>query len=239
MAAVKACGPGSVLSYECAAQLAWLIPRERSVGLHVTVPDRSRRRPPGILVHRPRSLEPRDITKRHGIPVTTIERTIWDLAYASPELLVRDAYELADGNDRLDRHRMQTLLDGHPNRSGSKLIRGLLAESSIPLVAIRSWLEGLALRICSRHGLPNPAVNAPLLGYEVDLLRKTARLVVEADGGGHLKRTQRDKDNARDIALQRAGYLVRRYSSRDMKREPRVAAEILEILRERMRTPLA
>ena len=233
MAAVRACGPGSALSYECAAQLVWLIPRERSVGLHVTVPDRSRRRPPNIFVHRPRTLDAGDITRRLGIPVTTIERTIWDLAFSRPETVVRDAYELADGNGRLDRDRLRTLLNAHPHRRGSKLIKELLAESSIPLVAVRSWLEGLALRVCSRHGLPNPAVNVPLLGYEVDLLWESARFVVEADGGDHLKRTQRDKDNARDITLQRAGYLVRRYSSRDMKRQPQVAAEILEILRER------
>jgi hypothetical protein len=233
MAAVTACGPGAALSHECAAQLTWLISRERRVGLHVTVPNRSRRRPPRIVIHRPRSLDARDITRRQGIPVTTIERTIWDLAFSRPEPVVRDAYELADGNDRLNHDRLWTLLKDHPNRQGSRLIRDLLAESSIPLVAIRGWLEGLLLRICSHHSLPNPAVNAPLLGYQADFLWESARFVVEADGEDHLKRTQRDKDNARDIVLQRAGYLVRRYSSRDMKREPQVAAEVLEILRKR------
>ena len=233
MAAVKACGPGALLSHDCAAQLAWLIPRERRVGLHVTVPDRCRRRPPGIVIHRPRRIDDADVTSRQGIPVTSIERTIWDLAFSRREPIVRDAYELADGHDRLDRDRLASLLSDHPHRRGSRLIRNLLAESTIPLVAIRSWLEELAMRVCSRHGLPSPAVNVPLLGHEVDLLWQSARFVVEADGGDHLKRTQRDRDNARDVALQRAGYLVRRYSSRDMSRERDVAAEILEILRER------
>ena len=233
MAAVKACGPGAALSHECAAQVAWLIPRERHAGLHVTVPNRCRRRPPGIFIHRPRSFEPHDVTSRLGIPVTTIERTIWDLAFSRPAPIVRDAFELADGHDRLDRDRLATLLSNHPRRRGSRLIRNLLAESTIPLVAIRSWLEELAMRVCARNGLPSPAINVPLFGYEVDILWEPARFVVEADGVDHLKRSQRDKDNARDIALQRAGYLVRRYSSRDMSRESRVASEILEILRER------
>lgn len=49
-----------------------------------------------------------------------------------------------------------------------------------------------------------------------DFVWEPARFVVEADGGQHMKRTQRDKNNARDIAFQRAGYILRRYSSRDM-----------------------
>ena len=76
----------------------------------------------------------------------------------------------------------------------------------------------------------------PLLGYEVDFLWEPARFVVEADGGDHLEPTQRDRDNERDIVLARAGYLVRRYSlPGDGRSEARVAAEILEILRERAR----
>ena len=233
MAAVKACGPGAVLSHESAAQLVWLIPRERRFALHVTVPDRCRRRPPSIVVHRPRSLGARDVTRRYGIPVTTIERTIFDLAFSRPESVVRDVYELADGRDKLDHGRLGTLVSDHPNRRGSRLIATLRTESSISLAAVRSWLEELLLRTCGRHGLPNPAVNVPLLGYEVDFFWRSARFVVEADGDDHLKRTRRDRDNARDIALQRAGNLVRRYSSRDMEREREVAAEIVEILHER------
>jgi uncharacterized protein DUF559 len=64
---------------------------------------------------------------------------------------------------------------------------------------------------CSEHSVPPPAVNAPVGDYTVDFLWPEARLVVEADGGDHLDRRQRDADNARDADLGRAGYLVRRY----------------------------
>ena len=74
----------------------------------------------------------------------------------------------------------------------------------------------------------------PLLGYEVDFLWPAAKFVVEADGGDHLNRAQRDEDNRRDIALGRAGHLVRRYSSGAMADEGAVAAEVLEILAERL-----
>ena len=97
------------------------------------------------------------------------------------------------------------------------------------------WLEELLLAICVDHSLPFPAVNVPLLGYEVDFLWESARFVVEADGGDHMDRDQRDRDNRRDFTLQRAGFLVRRYSSRDMGRDEHVAREVLGILRERDR----
>lgn len=84
------------------------------------------------------------------------------------------------------------------------------------------------------NGLPLPAVNVPLLGYQVDLLWPAARFVVEADGSDHLRQSQRDKDNARDIALARAGYLVRRFGYHALQDEAAVAAEVLEILAERL-----
>ena len=232
-AAVKACGPGAALGHESAAQLYWILSRDPASGIHVVVPDRSRRRIPGIRIHRPRQTEGRDFTTRSRIRVTTIDRTIWDLAHGAPQSVVRDAFELADGHDRLDLGRLAGLVRAHPNRRGSKLLAELLAHGSTPLVAIRSWLENLFERICAHFELPPPAINVPLLGFEADFLWESAHLVVEADGGQHLKRSQRDRDNARDITFQRAGYIVRRYSSRDMERESEVAGEVVEILLER------
>ena len=72
-----------------------------------------------------------------------------------------------------------------------------------------------------------------MLGYEVDFLWPAARFVVEADGGDHLNPVQRDRDNAKDIALGRTGHLVRRYSSHAMSDRSAVAAEVLSILRQR------
>jgi hypothetical protein len=129
---------------------------------------------------------------------------------------------------------MAELLSASPNRKGAGVIRKLLAESPLPLAETRSWLEELLVFTCREHSLPLPAINVPLLGHEVDFLWPDARYVVEADGSDHLDPVQRDSDNDRDIALARAGYLVRRYSYRAMLRRREVAAEVLTILRERI-----
>ena len=173
-------------------------------------------------------------TARHRIAATTATRTVWDLATVFTALQTRRAFEQAEKLHLLQRPRLAQLLEASPSRKGAGTIRKLLAERPLPLAETRSWLEELLMRICRDHGLPVPAVSVPLLGYEVDFLWPAAKFVVEADGGDHLDRAQRDEDNSRDIAFGRAGYLVRRYSSGAMADEDAVAAEVLEILAERL-----
>lgn len=237
LAAVLACGEGAVLSHGCAGQLQAMVARQERIALHVSLPTRGRRKLPGIVVHRPRSLDPRDKTTRFRIPTTTATRTVWDLASTLPPLQTRRAFEQAEKLNVLNRARLIQLSELSPSRRGSALIRELLADRPLPLAETRSWLEELLLTICTDHHLPLPAVNVPLVGYEVDFLWPRHRFVVEADGGQHRGR-QRDRDNERDIRLGRAGYLVRRYSSRAMGSEGAIAAEIVEILSERRSGPV-
>jgi predicted transcriptional regulator of viral defense system len=77
MAAVLATD-GIVSSYPAAVLWDWRPPREGP--MHVIAAGRSR---PGLIVHHT-ALDPRDITRRHGIPVTSAARTILDLAATEP-----------------------------------------------------------------------------------------------------------------------------------------------------------
>lgn len=234
LAAVLASGAGAVLSHGPAGQLAGITSRRERFALHVSTPRRSGGSPRGIVTHRPRNLEPRDTTTRLQIPTTNVTRTVWDVASTRPPLQTRRAFEKAESRNLLNRPRLAQLLEASPSRKGAGTIRRLLAERPLPLSETRSWLEELLQQICRDHGLPLPAVNVPLLGYEVDFLWPAAKFVVEADGADHLNPGQRDKDNERDIRLARAGYLIRRYSYLAMGRQQSVATEVLEILAERI-----
>ena len=236
LAAVLACGGRAFLSHSPAGQLQGILDRHLHTALHVSVTDRTRLRIPGVVVHRPRSLDPTDTTRFRGIPTTTATRTVWDLATTLPPSQTRRAFEQAEKLKLLNRPRLQQLLTTSPSRRGAMTIAQLLAARTLPLAEVRSRLEELLLEICADHDLPLPAVNVPLLGYEVDFLWPRARFVVEADGGDHLNRVQRDRDNAKDITLARAGYLVRRYSWDAMDHRSAVATEVLSILRERSPT---
>ncbi len=234
LAAVLACGPGAVLSHRPAGQLLRIVSRRERYALHVSLANGRDRSPAGIVTHRPRSLEARDTTVRQCIPVTSGTRTVWDLATVCTPKATRRAFEQAEKRGLLDRDRLGSLLIAQPSHRGAATLRTLLGESVLPLAETRSRLEEIVLETCRDHSLPLPAVNVPLLGHEIDSLWVDARFVVEADGGDHLNRAQRDADNARDIALARAGYLVRRYSWTALDDREAVAAEIAAILRERL-----
>ncbi|MFN8151559.1 MAG: type IV toxin-antitoxin system AbiEi family antitoxin domain-containing protein [Solirubrobacterales bacterium] len=233
MAAVRACGPGAVLSHGSAAQLHWLVDRNLKAGIHVSVPARRRLKVPGVIVHRPVDLPRGDIDERYGIPVTSQTRTVWDVASTLPPKPAKRAFERARSHDRIDFERLRELLAGSPRHRGAGRLRQWLASSALPLSVVRSWLEDLLVNVCSEHDLPMPLVNVPFGEYEVDFLWPDARFAVEADGGDHVGE-QRDKDNARDLATGRAGILTRRYSTRDMSREDEVATEVADVLIERL-----
>ncbi|HET9739877.1 MAG TPA: DUF559 domain-containing protein, partial [Solirubrobacteraceae bacterium] len=58
-------------------------------------------------------------------------------------------------------------------------------------------------------------------GYEVDLLWRRERLIVEVDGYAyHSTRQAFERDRARDAALQAAGYRVVRLTWRQIAYEP-------------------
>ncbi|MHB8500888.1 MAG: type IV toxin-antitoxin system AbiEi family antitoxin domain-containing protein [Candidatus Acidiferrales bacterium] len=74
------CGPKSAISHESALALydmSDVLPAE----VHVTVPRTASRRRTGIRLHTNR-LRPSDVAKREGLPVTSVPRTIADVARA-------------------------------------------------------------------------------------------------------------------------------------------------------------
>ena len=233
LAAVLACGHGAALSHGAAAQLIGIISRRARPGLHVSVVDRRRIRPPGIVVHRPRHLEQRDLIVRRRIPVTSATRTIFDLASRASPAELRAQFEQAEYLELLDRPRLDELLAEATGRRGLGTLRALTGFTPMPLSRVRSKLERIVLSLCRSHSLPLPGVNVPLLDYEIDFLWDAARLVVEADGGHHVG-TRRDHDNERDVVLQRAGYLIRGYSETALSDPGGIARELLGLLRERL-----
>jgi very-short-patch-repair endonuclease len=83
IAAVFACGAGAVLSHGSAAALWKLSPTSPQLA-HVTVPGTTgRARRKGIVLHRSKTLSPRETTLRRNIPVTTQERTLADLGWGT------------------------------------------------------------------------------------------------------------------------------------------------------------
>jgi len=92
----------------------------------------------------------------------------------------------------------------------------------------RSDLELLFLRLCRRHGLPRPEVNAKLGSIEVDFLWRERRLIVETDGYRyHRGKEAFEDDRARDLKLRELGYEVIRLTYRQVIDQPEQTAHAL------------
>lgn len=117
-------GPRSVLSHESALavyDLSDVIPGE----INVTVPRTASRRRPDIRLHTNR-LAPQDITWRAGLPVTTVPRTIADVAAAGQAAeLVDQAIREALRRGMTDREALQRMAERRGGRA-AQLIRKAL-----------------------------------------------------------------------------------------------------------------
>jgi very-short-patch-repair endonuclease len=211
LAAVLTCGPGAVLSHASAAAL-WEIRPTASPMVDVTVSSRAglkrRRR---IRVHRSGRLAAADVTVLKGIPVTTVARTLLDIADTLSTQPLRRVIHEAEYRELLDMTALAATVERNPGRKGAKVIS--LAKG--PLELTRYELEKRFLAFCRRHHLPSPAVNAIVHGFEVDFLWKKERLIVETDGlAAHRTRQAMERDRTRDRRLLRAGYRTIRLTSR-------------------------
>ena len=139
LAAVLACGRGAVLSHRDAAALHNLRPCNRS-SVEVTVTRRLRKRR-RIDVHRTRSLPDRDQTIVDGIPVTSVARTLLDLAEVVPTDHLRRAYEAAERHGLLDMHAVHELVARSNGRRGLSALLALLDYDPREAVESKSDLE--------------------------------------------------------------------------------------------------
>jgi very-short-patch-repair endonuclease len=151
------------------------------------------------------------------------------MAAVTAERRLRRAYEEADRLNLIRPGVLEQVCRRGVGHRGLAAIRRLVADEHSG--ATRSALEDLFVALCSKHRLPVPTVNAPLLGFEVDALWLHQRLVAELDGFAfHRHRAAFERDRARDATLQAAGYRVVRFTHRRLEREPNAVAGELRAL---------
>jgi predicted transcriptional regulator of viral defense system len=226
MAAVLACGEGALLSHRSAAALWGLIRPARDA---VDVTSSSGRRRPGIAVHEC-AVYDEDRSELAGIPVTSLARTVFDLAETIDEERLIRAVEEADRLKLLRVSELEAVYARCPGRRALAPIRRLLDDLRAP-VETRSPLEDRIVALCDEYELPMPATNVTVLDHEVDALWPEQRLIAEADSVAfHSHRAAFERDRERDAARQVAGYRVIRLTHRRLEREPATVADELRSL---------
>jgi very-short-patch-repair endonuclease len=198
-ASTLATGPYSASSFSSATALHKLTPTLPAV-LHVSLTRGDRRSREGLVIHR--GLEPADVTRVAGIPVTTPLKTLADMGW--PDRLVREA--LARSLVRPEDLPFERPTDNAFEDRFRALVR--------------------------RAGLPQPIAQYPMSRYRLDFAWPELKVAVETDGWAtHGPRQAFEDDRARDAFLLAAGWRVLRVTYRRLDREPMlVAAQLAAVL---------
>lgn len=235
LAATLAGGPGSVASHRSASVL-WGLEGLVSSAVEITVPYTHGPVPVGVIVHRTRREIP--MAEVAGVPVTTIERTLLDLAAMVPPLVLEKAVASAV---RLGLTSL-CALSGAVNDLGGSGVRGTGKLRSVVATVGDHRLSGSPaevelLALVRRAGLPQPVLQYELkLGdgrkIRLDFAWSPRHKAVEVDGlDAHSSAEALDDDLVRQNLILAAGWQLRRFSARAVRRRPReVVAEIASFL---------
>jgi hypothetical protein len=232
-AALLYAGPDAALSPTTAAWW-WQLHARAPTTIHLTTTRRPRDQR-GLRIHRRRVVEA--VTHR-GLRVTSIPRTLLDLASTLPFDQLRRALAEADYRDLLDPPAVSAILDrGH---AGSTALRSALARHLPALAATRSVLEERFLHLCERSGVPLPEMNVWIDGFLVDALWRSERVVVELDGyRAHASTARIESDRARDLRLRALGFVVLRYTWAQITKRPAATVSDLRSALAHQRAPAA
>lgn len=241
MAAVLAVGSGAVLSHWSAAALWMIRPNDRST-IDVTAARKSRSWA-GIKRHH-KELPADEVTEEQGIPVTTVPRTVFDLAATEPVDTIVAMLREAEHRNLHDTLSLWDLVERYPGRRGARKVQLALERlKEEPPGRKRSRLEERFAPFLRRHHLPLPRFNDwILLGskrFQVDCHWSDTGQIIELDGWeGHGTRSAFRDDRARDRALRVAGYAVTRLTWNQLDDEPEaIAADLRVLLRPAPRRP--
>jgi hypothetical protein len=223
--------PGSVLSHASAAAARgfWSLPRDFEL---VTRPGNGGpRRHGGVLVFRSSTLAG-ETTELRGIPITTPERTLLDLArHVTDRALARALREAV----RLERTSVIALADylgpARGRRGAARLARSLARYADLPIERARSGAEVRALEILRDAERPPPRLNERIAGEEADLSWPAERLIIEIDGGPFHQDVGEDK--RKQAVWEAAGWTVRRLPSDDVYERPELLLGLAPIRRGR------
>jgi predicted transcriptional regulator of viral defense system len=220
MSALLACGPDAVLSHRSAAVL-WGILENARATVDISVPRRRRGRG-GVRLHQA-ALAPDERTIEAGIPVTTVARTLLDLAPVLQRHELNRALERAEALRLSDVTPLVALMERHNGRRGMANLRAATKEQLRPAVT-KSELERRFLRFVDKARLPRPETNVWLQiageWIEVDCVWPEQRVIVELDSRTYHRTTAAfERDRRRDRRRHAVGWRPIRVTDRALRSE--------------------
>ena len=228
MAAVLAYGPDAVLSHRSAAA-HWGI-GSGSYRIDVTTP-RERRGRKTIRAHTAK-LHEEDGTTHDGIPITSVTRTIFDLAAKTRDDGLTYLIEEADRRDLFDLNALDRAIARRPRSPGVVRLNKVLAAYRGP-ADTPSKLERGFRKLIAHAGLPEPQYNVVVAGLTFDAYWPQWKLVVEVDSDPYHNNPRAFENNRiRDATVQKHDLRVLRVTGDRLDNAPgAVLADVLALRR--------
>lgn len=223
LAAALACGADARVSHR-AALVLWGMDGVTRAPLEVTMPFGNLAVPDGVIVHRSRRATPK--REHRGIPVSSPERTILECSLYLPPITLGKALDSAIRLTltTIDRVWLMLATEGGRGVKGTRRLKQVLKDRTQD-TATDSGAEFELLYHMKRRGLP-----MPVLGFEIqtdsgrripDLAWPDRNKGVEVDGiDAHDSADKLDDDLTRQNDLMNLGLDIRRFSARQIRRDP-------------------
>jgi hypothetical protein len=196
-------GPGAMLSHKTAAEQRGYI-KHPPGPIHVSTPRRIQSLPGRVVVHAERQLE-RNLFA--GLPITSREQTMLDLAAEADVDLVRWALAQLDFRRELDIQALRAIAGR--GKEGSTVLRAALAHHEPRLAQTNGPLELAFFLMLERWGFdPLPEPNYALApDLHIDAAWPSYRIAVETDGkAAHSSAARKRDDHRRERACRRLGW---------------------------------
>lgn len=212
MAALLWAGGDAVLARGSAARVHGLpLPAAATRQLHLLVANRCFSTPRGLVVHRTRHLDASDCTSVGALAVTTVTRTVCDLAGDLSPTALRRLVAAAARDGVTDDVRLRTALRRLGRIRGARHLRRIVDELSPLDAQCRSEFESVFLRMARRHGVEPTAMNHPIRDGDagrrlLDAVYLPEHVWVELDSRRfHGTLLDRNDDAIRSAAIERGG----------------------------------
>lgn len=217
--ALSATRPDGVLGFESAARVRGLATASAAGPTVVIVPHSGFRRLAGVTAHQINDVRPDHVAPVGSMPVTTVPRTIVDLAaiwrLGRMALVLDSAVAARQTSVAAVGDCLRSV--ARRGKPGVRVLTTLLDERGPGTVPAASVLEGAFFSLIARAELPAPRRQYPLPRVDgavglVDAAWPEWRLIVEVDGRRwHQRLADMRRDRERDVMAAAQGWLVVRF----------------------------
>lgn len=179
-----------------------------------------------LNARRARHLPEHHLHHVRGIPVTSVSRTLLDLAGILDRKSLERAFIEADRLDLIRDEELMEMVGRANGHRGAGNLRTLIAGRIPDLANLRSVLEGMFLTLCRDEGIERPETNVMIGPFEVDCVWRAQRLILELDGYEFhrgIEKAERDADRMSELRAR--GWSTMRVTWRMVTKEPALLAE--------------